>query len=154
VYGGGWGAEAILVDPCRNTTCYACTAQVMGRVGMEIGPEVETPPAYALRSPSPNQQSWAEADLCSIMPAAALAARMAVAWLAAPRSQDRCWYDLTQGEINAWRIAFRQVPAWKLDPWCLQPVPARRQPGCPLCGIDRHRDPAGSLAELLQGKPA
>src|SRR5262249_5842247 len=63
VYGGGWGGEAILVDPTRTSTtptptpCYGCTAPRLGRLGVAI----EAPGAalaYALPTPSAEARDW------------------------------------------------------------------------------------------------
>lgn len=48
VYGGGWGAEVILVDPEAGTACYGCAANAVGRLGVVI----DQGPAYVLQRAS------------------------------------------------------------------------------------------------------
>lgn len=150
VYGGGWGAEAILVDPVRGTPCYACAARALGRAGIEVWP-AEPQRGYALRFPATGQEAWAQADLCSIMPAAALATRLAIALLAAQRGHERSWQEFGGPNVSAWRLAVRQVPSWGIGPWHLEPVRMDRDPNCPLCGSALARSHPDRLQDLLDG---
>src|SRR5439155_19410377 len=69
VYGGGWGAEVIFSDAAQQTPCYACAARALGHGGLDLEPRAS--PAYALPAAAPGA-GWAEADLTSILPCAAL----------------------------------------------------------------------------------
>ena len=153
VYGGGWGAEVILVDPQRGTPCYACAARTMGRAGIAVWPQ-ESNPAYALPAPAAGGPGWVQADLTSIMPAAALAARLTAAWLAARRGHERGWQEFRQQGATAWRLALRRVPAWESGPWGLEPVVVRRQPDCPLCAAGRGADGLERFGALLDDDSA
>lgn len=150
VYGGGWGAEVILVDPVADTPCYACAARSLGRVGIDMDPAAEPPP-YAAPAPTGGRHAWAQADLCSIMPAAALAARLATAWLARRRGSNQTLRELGHPQVSAWRLALQQVPAWETGPWRLLPVGVKRQADCPVCGGGR-RSP-DRLSELGEEDP-
>jgi molybdopterin/thiamine biosynthesis adenylyltransferase len=149
VYGGGWGAEAVFSDAAEDTPCYACAARVLGHGGVET--EAPAGPAYALPAAAPGG-GWVEANLTSILPCAALAARVALAWLARARGFDRPWRELTAGGATAWRLALRHVPAWGIGSWALQPVTVSRLPGCPVCGAGRRA--ASALDDLFaEGRP-
>jgi molybdopterin/thiamine biosynthesis adenylyltransferase len=139
VYGGGWGAEAVFSDAGEDTPCYACAARALGHGGVET--EAPAGPGYSQPS-SATGGGWVEADLTSILPCAALAARAALAWLARVRGFDRPWRELSAGGATAWRLALRRVPAWGVGPWALQPVAVPRLPGCPVCGAGRRDVPA------------
>jgi hypothetical protein len=132
VYGGGWAAEVLLVDHRADTPCYACTARALGRHGIAVQPAPG--PDYALPLPGADPPEWPRADLTSIMPCAALAARLAAACLARQRGAPSAWQELRQSGANAWRLALRSVPAWGLGSWQLHPVPVQRLPDCPECG--------------------
>ena len=142
VYGGGWGAEVIFSDASQDTPCYGCAARTLGHGGIELGAPAE--PAYALPA-IPQATDWVTADLTSILPCAALAARVALAWLMRSRGFERPWRELTAGGATAWRLALRQVPAWGIGPWTLQPLVVPRLPGCPVCGTGRRELPATDL---------
>jgi molybdopterin/thiamine biosynthesis adenylyltransferase len=156
IYGGGWGAEAILVDPARRTPCYGCTAPRLGRTGIvPDGPAAG--PSYALAAPSSSETSdpaWRRADLGSILPAAALGARIVTAWLEARRGFDRPLRDLRVGPVTAWRLALRRIPAWDLEPWSVDFVPITRQDDCPLCGPARIRTAPDEIESLLDHRHA
>jgi hypothetical protein len=150
VYGGGWGAEAVVTDPAAVTPCYACTARALGRIGIPV----ERPPAgpgYALPAPGTAPWEWVQADLSSILPCAVLAARLAVARLTLHHGADGPWQEFGSPGINAWRLALRRVPAWGFGPWELRPVPVRPQPGCPEC-VNRTASPS-DFCQLLSGGP-
>jgi molybdopterin/thiamine biosynthesis adenylyltransferase len=136
VYGGGWGAEVIFSDAGHATPCYACAARAMGHGG--INPEEPVGPAYAPPA-AVAAGAWTVADLTSILPCAALAARVALAWLARVRGFALPLQELSAGGATAWRLALRRVPAWGLGPWALEPVVIPRLPACPVCGAG-HRD--------------
>jgi len=151
IYGGGWGAEAILVDPVRRTPCYGCASRRLGRIGIKVG-EMASSPSYALASSPPpgnSERAWRQADLGSILPAAALAARIATAWLEARRGFDRPLCELQARSVTAWRLAFRQIPAWNLEPWTLDFVPIARHNDCPLCGPGCDRITPDEFESLL-----
>src|SRR5262249_49884395 len=115
VYGGGWGAEAGLTDPAAGSPCYACTARAPGRGGVLVAPL--TPDAdHAAPDPGVAPSEWARAALTSIMPCAALAARLVTSWLARQRGDERAWQEFHGAGANAWRLALRQVPAWGSGP--------------------------------------
>jgi molybdopterin/thiamine biosynthesis adenylyltransferase len=138
VHGGGWGAEVIFSDTGEETPCYGCAARSLGHGGVEAAPP--TGPAYALPPAAPGGD-WVEADLTSILPCAALAARVALAWLARSRGLDAPWRELTADGATAWRLALRRVPAWGAGPWELRPVVVPRLPDCPVCGTGRRDVP-------------
>lgn len=143
VYGGGWGAEFVLVDPRGGTACYGCAANWLGRVG--ISAEQSNWPPYAIasvgRTPTNANQtkdsnSWMQASLTSIMPAAALAADLVAAVLDAHRGHGRRLTEFRQHDASAWRLAIRRVPAWRLGPWGLESIPIHGQTACPQkCAI-------------------
>jgi molybdopterin/thiamine biosynthesis adenylyltransferase len=151
IYSGGWGAEAILVDPARRTPCYGCAAPRLGRIG--IVPEgPSTSLSYSLppsATPGSGERAWRRADLSSILPAAGLGARIATAWLEARRGFDRPLRELRAGPVTAWRLALRRIPAWDLDPWSLDFVPITRRDDCHLCGPDRDGPPLDEFQDLL-----
>jgi hypothetical protein len=150
VYGGGWGAEAIVTDPAAGTPCYACTARGLSRFGIPV----ELPPSgpgYALPAPGAAPSEWVQADLTGIMPCAALAARLVVARLARHHGADGPWHEFGSPGVNAWRLALRRVPAWGFGPWELRPVPVRPQPGCPACGYSTASP--SEFCRLLSGGP-
>jgi hypothetical protein len=148
VYGGGWAAELILTDPAADTPCYACAARTLGRVGVPVWPQ-EPAPGYALPAPEREPTEWVRADLTSIMPCAALAARLTTAWLARRNGHERPWNEFRVTGASVWRLALRHVPGWGAGPWCLRPVPVVRQPGCPVCGSGRRS--AEAFLTLLEG---
>ncbi len=150
VYGGGWGAEIILVDPARQAPCYACAARTMGRAGIPCFRQ-ENLPAYALPPIAGQTEAWSQADLCSIMPTAALAARITLAWLMAFRGQASLLHEFTHGQTTCWRIAFRQVHELDLEPWRLTPVAVEEAPGCPACGCETFPVSGEFLGPLLKG---
>jgi hypothetical protein len=150
VYGGGWGAEAIVTDPATGTPCYPCTAQALGRVGIPVEPP-PSGPGYALPAPGTAPSAWVQADLSSIMPCAVLAARLVVARLAWHHGMDGPWHEFGSPGVNAWRLALRRVPAWGFGPWELRPVPAQPQSGCPECGC--RTGSANDLCRLLSRGP-
>jgi len=150
VYGGGWGAELILVDPSAGTACYGCAANALGRFGVPGG-ATDGRPAYALapaagsrrangngrarRRETPSARSangWPSADLSSIMPAAALGANLVVAWLQSQQGHGQRLREFRQQEqASVWQLAVRRVPAWSSGPWHLQPVPVFGNTACP-----------------------
>jgi hypothetical protein len=150
VNGGGWAAEAILTDPAADTPCYACAAKALGRAGIPVDPP-PSGPDYAQPDPEVAPSEWLQADLTSILPCAALATRLATAWLARQRGGERVLREFGPAGTSAWRLALRHVPAWGFGPWELRPVPMPRQPGCPECTCC-----SGSptdLARLISGGP-
>jgi hypothetical protein len=149
VYGGGWGAEVIFSDAGQETPCYACAARALGHGGIRL--EAPGGPAYALPVAAPGG-AWVEADLTSILPCAALAVRVALAWLARVRGCQRPWRELSAGGATAWRLALRRVPAWGLGPWALQPVVVPRLSQCPVCGAGRRELPG--LEDLFAREPS
>lgn len=140
VYGGGWAAEAILIDPTAGGPCYACTARTLGRAGIVVD-RPESSPDYAWPELGRAAADWVQADLTSILPCAALASCLATAWLARQRGAGAVWEEFRAA--GAWRLALRTVPAWGFGPWELRPVPVERQPDCPSCGHG-----VGSAADL------
>lgn len=147
IYGGGWAAELIRSD--ADTPCYACTARALGRVGVPV----EAPPPgtdYARPLPAVAPSAWPRADLTSILPCAALAAQLVVAWLARQHDQPHAWDELTAKSANAWRLALRRVPAWDLAPGTLCPVPVDRLPECPVCG--ERAEASADLDRLFSGE--
>jgi molybdopterin-synthase adenylyltransferase len=146
VYGGGWAGEVVLTDPDRATPCYGCAARALGRTGIPLWPMAATTD-YALPAAERPETDWARADLSSLLPCAALAARVLVAWLAGRRGHDRPLRELTGDGATAWRLALRQVQGWG-GPWELLPVSVPRLPGCPVCG--EVPATAERLAELLE----
>ena len=150
VYGGGWGAEAILVDPERPTPCYGCTAPRLGRLGIAIRPPEPTA-AYALPTGGVDARGWPRTDLGSLMPLAAFGARLATAWLEARHGWDRPLRELTAGRASTWRLALRRVDAWPLGPWALAAVPAWCRSRCPLCGPSRRRIQPEDLDRFWRG---
>lgn len=152
VYGGGWGAEAIFSDGAADTPCYGCCARALGHGGVE-GDAPDEQPAYGMPAfPAAHAGASVTADLTSIMPAAALAARVAVAWLMLERGAEQPWRELTAGGATAWRLALRRVPAWDAAPWTLQPVAVVRLADCPCCGPARSTLP--DIASLFaEGSP-
>jgi hypothetical protein len=147
VYGGGWACEAVLVDRQADTPCYACAARALGRVGVPVQRPMPGL-GYALPDPGVAPSEWVTADLTSILPCAALAARLVTAWLARRRGAGGAWQEFRGAGASAWRLALRQVPGWGFGPWELRPVPVRRQPGCPGCAI--HTASPTELARLLE----
>jgi molybdopterin/thiamine biosynthesis adenylyltransferase len=145
VYGGGWAVEAVLIDPAAGGPCYACTARTLGRAGVIVD-RPEGNPDYAWLEPGRLAADWVQADLTSILPCAALASRLAIAWLARQRGAGAAWEEFHGA--SAWRLALRAVPSWGLGPWELRPVAVERQPGCPNCGPSI--DPAADLNEILE----
>jgi hypothetical protein len=149
VYGGGWAAEVVALDPAADAPCYACAARSLGRAGvaLDAGP---LPPAYALPVPGRATSGWPRADLTSLLPCAALAAGLVTARLARDRGRPRPWAEWTAAGACAWRFALRRVAPWGGGPWQLVPVPAPSGPACPTCGP---RQPvAGDLAALLENR--
>jgi hypothetical protein len=135
VYGGGWGAEVVLVDPIAATPCYGCAASVLGRTGVKLGKN-NLIPSYALPNAGQDEDGWTLADLTSIKPAATLLSNVAIAWLEADAGHPARLDELQQDASTAWRFAFRHVPVWNLGPWCLQPVAVNPKPDCPqVCGL-------------------
>lgn len=162
IYGGGWGAEFVLVDPARGTACYGCAANSLGRVGVSLN-DTQRPPPYAMpsgrnsarrRAPSverederadvneadpqspDNLDHWMQASLTSIMPAAGLAADLVTAWLDANHGYQQRLQEFMQEGASAWRLAIRRVPAWRLGPWSLQRINVDGRTACPQrCGI-------------------
>jgi len=152
VYGGGWGAEAVLVDPARPTPCYGCTAPRLGRLGIAVeAPETAASLAYALPAPVTAAQDWPRADLGCLLPLAAFGARLATAALEARRGHDGPLRELTRRQASAWRLALRRVDAWGLEPWHLAAVRVRRRARCPLCGPVRSRSGPEDLERLWRG---
>jgi hypothetical protein len=92
-----------------------------------------------------------QANLCSIMPAGALAARFATSWLEAQEGFARSWNELHHQGANTWRFAFRAIPAWEMAPWSLKSVPVNRDPDCCLCGSGRKWHSPERLDQLLKG---
>ena len=84
---------------------------------------------YLATPPCPrSRRSWRVSGpsfFNSILPAAALGARIVTAWLEARRGFDRPLRELHAGPVTAWRLAFRRIPAWR-DSWLpsLLTVPA------------------------------
>jgi len=166
VYGNGWGAELILVDPSNFTPCYACAANALGRFGYELDSNSGWP-AYTTTRSRPTQRStaaasnkdckvrnnhshshethpangWAQADLRSILPTAALTADLIISVLEALEGDDRRLRVFrTDDEASVWRMALRRVPSWKLGPWSLQPVLVTANTACPVrCGLPGSR---------------
>jgi len=132
VYGGGWAVEVIVLDPGAAAPCYACAARSLGRIGVALD-AAQLPPAYALPVPGREASGWPRADLTSLLPCAALAARLVTARLARDRGHAQLW-DEWSGAC-AWRLALRRVAPWECGPWQLVPVPVTRDPLCPTCGI-------------------
>jgi molybdopterin/thiamine biosynthesis adenylyltransferase len=133
VYGGGWGAEAILVDPTGDTRCYGCAAEALGRVG--VSSQLDTAdPSYALPSSSLPSAEWRRATLSNLMPIAALGADIARARLEAARGQSRRWNEMRSSAATAWRVASRRISAWHIEPWQVVPVIVERSVDCPVCG--------------------
>jgi molybdopterin/thiamine biosynthesis adenylyltransferase len=145
VYGFGWAGEAILSDPTADTPCYACAARALGRVGSPVEP-VQTP-AYAQPVDDRPRSDWPRADLASIAPVAALAARLVVALLASRNGFTHMHEELTTGHTSAWRLALRSVPGWG-GPWQMLPVVVGRIDECPVCGTTAVE---GDLDALLAG---
>jgi len=146
VYGGGWATELIFLAPGPKTPCYGCVARALGRHGVRVAAPAATP-AYALPARLP-ADGWHVADLTSILPCAALAARLVVAWLSRARGHATPWDEFTHDGACAWRLALRCLPAWELGPWQLRVVPVAPLPGCPTCGPDQ---PAIADLETLLG---
>jgi molybdopterin/thiamine biosynthesis adenylyltransferase len=134
VYGGGWGGEAILVDPERGTPCYGCAAAALGRAGIQVERD-DAGSAYALPSSSEQSSEWPRADLTSVMPLAALGADLASAWLETSRGEDRRRQELCSPDESAWRLGLRRVDPWSLGPWELAAVPVSRSEECAICGL-------------------
>jgi molybdopterin/thiamine biosynthesis adenylyltransferase len=132
VYGGGWAAEAIFTGPASETPCYGCTAKVLGRGGIPIQLP-DSGPDHILPNAETSPSEWVRADLVSSLPCAALAARLASAWLARQWGVEQLWQEFQAANVNAWRLALRHIPAWGFGPWELRPVEVRSQPGCPVC---------------------
>jgi hypothetical protein len=86
--------------------------------------------------------------LTSLLPCAALAAQVVVAWLADRRGQGAALRELTGAGATAWRLALRQVPVWG-GPWILLPVVVSAIPGCPECNAGNVS--ASHLEALLRG---
>jgi hypothetical protein len=150
VYGGGWGAEAIRVEPGRPTPCYGCTAARLGRRGIAVAAPARGP-TYALPSPGLEPGDWPRADLACLMPLAAFGARLTTAVLEARRGHGSSLAELAARQASAWRLAQRRVEAWGSGPWQLVPVRARRQGRCPLCGPARPRLDFADLERLWRG---
>jgi hypothetical protein len=160
-HGGGWGAEAIVVDPARPTPCYGCMASRLGRLGIALPMAPPEPgSAYALPGPGPGPgarpeaSDWPRADLGCLMPIAAFGARLTAAVLEARQGADRSLGELTTRAASAWRLALRRVEPWGFGPWHLAPVRARRRPRCPLCGPARLRQRPQDLKRLWEGPGA
>jgi hypothetical protein len=151
VYGGGWAAEVVALDPAADAPCYACAARALGRAGVALD-AAELPPAYALPVPGRAASGWPRADLTSLLPCAALAAGLVTARLARDRGRPQPWAEWTAAGACAWRFALRRVAPWDGGPWQLVPVPAPSEPACPTCGP---RQPvAADLAALLESRDA
>jgi glycine/D-amino acid oxidase-like deaminating enzyme len=134
VYGGGWGAEAILVDPARRTPCYGCAANALGRAGVSFEPP--TPGfAYALAFSESASSEWRRATVAHLMPIAALGADIATARLEAGWGHARRLGALCVDGASARRLAMRRIEAWAMAPWETAPVEAERSDDCPLCGL-------------------
>src|SRR5262249_44391682 len=112
--------------------CYGCAARALGRIGVPIDLPASGPD-YALPNPGTDPSEWVRADLTSILPCAALAARLVTAWLARQRGVEQLWQEFQAAKTNAWRLALRHIPAWGFGPWELRPVPVPRQSGCLEC---------------------
>jgi molybdopterin-synthase adenylyltransferase len=132
VYGGGWGVEVVLSDAARGTPCYACAARALGRTGIPVWP-AEPTADYALPAADVPASDWARADLSSLLPCAALAARVLVACLADRRGHGTALREFTRGGATAWRLPLRRIPGWG-GPCALLPVVVPAVPGCPVCG--------------------
>ncbi len=152
VYGGGWAAEAILVDPSSSTPCYGCAALRLGRTGIEVDPPASGS-SYALpvrlRSHEGDKPAWSQADLGSILPVTALGVRIATAWLEARRGFERPLREFQRHQATAWRFAMRRVPAWGIGPWELDFIPIRRRADCLLCGTGRDLATPEQFLDLL-----
>jgi molybdopterin-synthase adenylyltransferase len=146
VYGGGWGAEVIGLDPAGGAPCYGCAARALGRVGVAVDPPAV--PAY-VGAPPASPQDWRTADLCSVWPCAALASSVAVALLG--RSGDPRMWEEWRGTAGAcaWRLALRRVADWEAGPWELRPVAVRPDPDCPCCAAGP--PDLAALGRLLEG---
>jgi len=152
VYGGGWGSEVILADPTASTPCYGCAARALGRSGIDVTlPQPN--PFYALPVEGVPTDAWPRADLTSILPAAALAARFVIAWLAARRGRPNDLSEFLQSGSTAWRFAIRRVAAWQLGPWSLEPVPVPRDPDCPVCVPANKLDIPPRFRSLFKEEP-
>jgi molybdopterin-synthase adenylyltransferase len=147
VHGGGWAVEVVLSDAARQTPCYACAARALGRVGIPAWP-ADRAADYALPAAAVPPADWVRADLTSLLPCAALAARVLAACLADRRGHGAVLHELTRGGATAWRLPLRQVPGWG-GPWQLLPVVVPAVPGCPVCGTVPA--PPGRLEALLRG---
>jgi hypothetical protein len=108
----------------------------LGRGGIPIQLP-DSGPDYALPNPETSPSEWVRADLVSILPCAALAARLVTAWLARQRGVGQHWQEFQAETATAWRLALRHISAWGFGPWELSPVPVQRQPACPECSSRR-----------------
>lgn len=149
VYGSGWGMEVILVDPARQTTCYGCCARALGRTGIKLRPPQRST-AYTEPTAEPGPRAWDEANLTSIMPAAALTAQIAVA---TAEDQPGLLSELTFRGSSAWRLGFRAGRIPGLGSWRLKPVDVQRLENCPLCGQNAGERNGKAFEQLLEQSP-
>jgi hypothetical protein len=152
VYGGGWGAELILVDRAQKTACYACAARTLGRAGIDVAPAEPGQPVYALPRPT---LAPLQADLTSLYPAAAAAAQLAIASGHAAQGFDRPLRAWRRNGASAWRLAFRDIACWKTRLWEIEPLTPEATLECPTCRAGGANQETQSLFESLleRGSP-
>jgi hypothetical protein len=111
VYGGGWAVEVVLSDAARGTPCYACAARTLGRVGIPVWP-ADPAADYTLPSARLPPSDWVRADLTSLLPGEALAARVFAACLADQRGYGDALHKSTRGGAWAWGLPLSLVRGW------------------------------------------
>ncbi len=134
VHGDGWGVETIVSDVNRNTPCYGCSAESLGRYGVEIDPlRYGSNPSYAFRSPIRSDSPWRFADLRAVVAAATFAADLVVARLHADRGANNPTLVSIAQEPSAWFLPLRDIAAWSIKAWNAVPVDTRANPRCSVC---------------------
>ncbi|MDA1052988.1 MAG: ThiF family adenylyltransferase [Planctomycetota bacterium] len=130
VYGGGSGVEIILQWQAQDTPCYGCSANAVGRSGVEIEPAEESS-SYAVPSDDGSHLAWRDADLTGIMPAATLAASLTRSILEHQGGNPEPVRAFTGDGANMWQL-FTQpsgyLPTWRLEPRLVVPLT-----DCPQC---------------------
>ncbi|MDA1052241.1 MAG: ThiF family adenylyltransferase [Planctomycetota bacterium] len=136
VYGGGSGVEIILQWRAQDTPCYGCSANAVGRSGVEIEPAPESG-SYAVPVDDGSHLAWRDVDLTGIMPAATLAASLTRSILEHQGGNPEPVRAFTRDGANMWQLFTQPIgnlPTWRLESRLVVPLA-----DCPQCGNDAHQ---------------
>lgn len=149
VHGDGWGVEAILSDVSLGTPCYGCSADSMGRIGIDCSTNDQIP-SYAIPSQGSAASEWRFADLRAIQAASALGADLASARLEANRGAGDRLSDYRESDASTWFMALRSIREWSLGPWEIARVERVLDRRCFVCGYKKSVDYVERIAELFE----